>query len=85
VSKEEIMSDSDYKETEMAELRMTEFVSTSITLERIVCDREMTFQVKSPHDRNGDRERTSHDSELAAKIDFLTRVREALALPEGTY
>jgi len=77
---------SEYKETDIAELRMNEFVHTSITLERVVDGHEMKFNVYSGRDRNGDRaDEDEFHLELEAKREFLRRVREALALPEGTY
>lgn len=77
--------ENDYKETDMAELTMDEFVSMSVTMKRVVSDGRMKFKVSSGRNRYGNTEYTDHDTELAAKLDFLTRVREALALPEGTY
>ncbi|WP_274644196.1 hypothetical protein [Pseudomonas serbica] len=79
------MSESDYKETQMAELSMSEFVYVNIRLERILDNGRMKFRVNANPERGGCRIDTDHDTELAAKQDFLTRVREALALPEGTY
>lgn len=77
---------SGYKETDIAELRMNEFVHTSITLERVVNGQEMKFNVYSGRDRHGDRaDEDQFQRELEAKQEFLRRVREALALPEGTY
>lgn len=77
---------SEYKETEMAEFRMDEFVNTSVTLERVVNGQEMKFNVYSGRDGNGDRaDEDKFQRELEAKREFLRRVREALALPEGTY
>jgi hypothetical protein len=79
------MDDIDYKETDMAELNMNEFVSHNITLQRIVSDGRMKFKVIAGRNRYGLNTEYEHDTELAAKQDFMTRVRETLALPEGTY
>lgn len=77
---------SEYKVTDMAELRMDEFIPTSITLARVVDGRRMNFNISSGRNSNGDRtEEAKFDSELDAKREFFRRVREALALPEGTY
>jgi hypothetical protein len=79
------MDDIDYKETEMAELNMNEFVSISINLKRIISDGRMKFRLHHGRSRHGGIEHTDYDTELEGKQAFLTRVREALALPEGTY
>lgn len=77
--------DINYKESDMAELNMNEFVSQNITLQRIVSDGRMKFKVMAGRNRYNCNTEYEHDTELEAKQDFMTRVREALALPEGTY
>jgi hypothetical protein len=77
--------ENDYKETEMAELNMNEFVSMNVSLIRIISDGRMKFRVNHGRNRYGVTEYTDYDTELEGKQAFLSHVRAALALPEGTY